>query len=307
MLWPGKRCSQMNNAVSAFMEMLAAERASSTNTREAYLRDLTDFQTFLKKKPLEEASREQCEAYMADITKRGFAPSTLSRRISALKQFYLFLYSEGWRKDNPALYLEPPKARPPIPHYLETEEVLKLLDAAKDDPRMSAMLEVLYASGLRVSELITLKVSMLEKNPDSAFGLMPWLKVIGKGNKERIAPLNQSALKALREYLPLRPDAKSPWLFPSSKNKSYITRQGFAQLLKQLAIDAGIDPEKVSPHVLRHSFATHLLNNGMDLRNLQELLGHADIATTQIYTHVAKERLEAAVKEFHPLGKKRKI
>lgn len=289
----------MNEAVSAFLEMLAAERASSLNTREAYSRDLADFAGFLKKTPLSEASREQCEAYLADISKRGFAPTTLSRRISALKQFYIFLYSEGWRKDNPALYLEPPRRRPPIPHYLETDEVVKLLEAAQSDPRMTAMLEVLYASGLRVSELISLRMSMLEKGA-------AWLRVIGKGNKERIAPLNQSALKALQNYLPLRPDQKSPWMFPSLKNKGHITRQGFAQLLKSLAIDAGIDHEKVSPHVLRHSFATHLLNNGMDLRNLQELLGHADISTTQIYTHVAKERLEAAVKEFHPLGKRKK-
>ena len=296
----------MNRAISAFLEMLAAERAAAKNTVEAYQRDLEDFQVFLKNTTLEEASRDQCEAYIRDLSGRGFAASSLSRRISALKQFYLFIYSEGWRKDNPALYLEPPKARKAIPHFLEMDEVLKLLEAAKEDIRLLAMLEILYASGLRVTELVSLKMNMLERDANSPYGFKPWLNVIGKGNKQRIAPLNQSALKALTEYLSVRPEQKSKWLFPSKGAQGYITRQGFAQLLKQCANDAGLDPEKVSPHVLRHSFATHLLDNKMDMRTLQELLGHADIATTQIYTHVAKERLEAAVKEFHPLGKRKK-
>ena len=293
----------MSRAISAFLEMLAAERASAKNTIEAYQRDLLDFQLFLKKILLEEATREHCESYIRDLSKRSFAPSSLSRRISALKQFYLFLYSEGWRGDNPALYLEAPKAGQSIPHFLELDEVEKLLDAAKKDVRLSAMLEILYASGLRVTEMVSLKLNMFEKDAASPYGFKPWVNVIGKGNKQRIAPLNQSALKALVAYLPLR--KKNDWLFPSNGTQGYITRQGFAQLLKQCAIEAGIDPEKVSPHVLRHSFATHLLDNKMDMRTLQDLLGHADIATTQIYTHVAKERLEVAVRQFHPLGKRK--
>lgn len=293
----------MNRAISAFLEKLAAERASAKNTIEAYQRDLLDFQLFLKKTLIEEAAREHCEAYMSDLTKRSFAATSLSRRISALKQFYLFLYSEGWRGDNPALYLETPKAKQSIPHFLELDEVEKLLEVAKEDVRLSAMLEILYASGLRVTELVSLKLNMFEKDLTAPYGFKPWVNVIGKGNKQRIAPLNQSALKALSEYLAIRPEQKSKWLFPSKGAQGYITRQGFAQLLKHCAINAGLDPERVSPHVLRHSFATHLLDNKMDMRTLQELLGHADIATTQIYTHVAKERLETAVKEFHPLGK----
>lgn len=294
----------MNEAISAFLEMLAAERAAAKNTVEAYQRDLLDLQSFLKKTRIAEATRQDCEAYIVDLSGRGFASSSLSRRISALKQFYLFIYSEGWRKDNPALYLEPPKAQKSIPYFLELDEVEKLLHAAKEDIRLSAMLEILYASGLRVSELVSLKLNMFEKDPSVPYGFKPWVNVIGKGNKQRIAPLNQSALQALTQYLPLR--KKSAWLFPSNGAQGYITRQGFAQLLKICAINAGLDPERVSPHVLRHSFATHLLDNKMDMRSLQELLGHADIATTQIYTHVAKERLEVAVKEFHPLGKRKK-
>ncbi len=296
----------MNRAISAFLEMLAAERASAKNTIEAYRRDLLDFQLFLKKTLIEEATREQCESYIAYLSQRSFASSSLSRRISALKQFYLFLYSEGWRSDNPALYLEAPKARQSIPHFLELDEVEKLLEAANEDVRLSAMLEILYASGLRVTELVSLKLNMFEKDASAPYGFKPWVNVIGKGNKQRIAPLNQSALKALVAYFAVRPEKNSKWLFPSNGTQGYITRQGFAQLLKQCAIIAGIDPEKVSPHVLRHSFATHLLDNKMDMRTLQELLGHADIATTQIYTHVAKERLESAVKQFHPLGKRKK-
>ena len=291
--------------------MLAAERAAAKNTREAYRRDLMDFGGYLKASPAK-ATAAQCQAYLSNLSKRAYAPASLSRRISALKQFFQFLHSEGSRDDNPVLYLEAPKKSLSIPHYLELEEVVRLLEVAQEDPRLVAMLEVLYASGLRVSELISLKMHMLEWNRDAAYGLMPWLRVIGKGNKERVAPLNQSALKALHHYLPLRP-GKGVWLFPSGGKRGakaaagHITRQGFAQLLKKLAQDAGIDPAKVSPHVLRHSFATHLLDNGMDLRSLQELLGHADIATTQIYTHVAKERLEAAVRRHHPLSKKESV
>lgn len=296
----------VDRAVSAFLEMMAAERASAKNTIEAYQRDLNDFVAFLKNTTIEEATRDQCEAYIADLSARGFASTSLSRRISALKQLYLFLYSEGWRKDNPALYLQAPKTKHYKPSYLEIDEVEKLLAVVRNKPRMCTMLEILYASGLRVSELVSLKLNMFERDAASPYGFKPWINVIGKGNKQRMVPLNQSALQALTEYLLTSKNKGNKWLFPSLRNGSHITRQGFAQLLKECAFEAGLDPEKVSPHVLRHSFATHLLDNKMDMRTLQELLGHSDIATTQIYTHVAKERLEAAVKEFHPLGKRKK-
>lgn len=288
-------------STEAFLEMLAAERAASRNTLEAYRRDLADFSVFLKKTPIVDAQKEQLEKYLADLTRRGFSASTLARRLSALKQFYQFLYSENQRVDNPALWLQAPRKTRPLPKYMTPAEVETLLSAAQaKEPRLWAMLEVLYASGLRVTELTTLKKGMLEPSAAAPFGYQPWLKVVGKGNKERLVPLNRAALKSLMAWLPCVPK-QTQWLFPSQRGAGPITRQGFAQLLKAVAIEAGLDPTRISPHVLRHSFATHLLNNGMDLRNLQELLGHADIATTQIYTHVAQERLEAAVKAFHPL------
>lgn len=301
----------MDGAIDAFLEMLMAERGASTNTRDAYRRDLSHFEAFLKRSP-SDANEADCTGYIAHLTSKAYAPASLLRRVSALKQFFLFLHGEGRRKDNPALHLELPKKPRTLPSYLEVQEVEALLKAAHEDAtaeglRLAAMLEVLYASGLRVSELVSLKKAMIEQDRDSEFGMKPWLRVRGKGSKERLVPLNGAAIRTLYEYL--KAESKSPWLFPTKSAQavgSHITRQGFAQLLKNLAYKANIDPEKVSPHALRHSFATHLLNSGMDLRMLQELLGHADIATTQIYTHVAKERLEEAVRRHHPLAKTKK-
>lgn len=300
----------MNGAIEAFLEMLMAERGASFNTREAYRRDLEDFANYLKAAP-EGASESDCTGYLASLTAKSYAPASMLRRVSALKQFFLFLHGEGQRSDNPALHLELPKKPKTLPSYLEVSEVEALLKAAHEDAkdiRLAAMLEVLYASGLRVTELVSLKRAMLEWDKAAEFGMKPWLRVRGKGSKERLVPLNGAALKTLNAYLTIE-DSKTPWLFPSQSAQgvgAHITRQGFAQLLKALAIKAGIDPSKVSPHAVRHSFATHLLNSGMDLRMLQELLGHADIATTQIYTHVAKERLEEAVRRHHPLAKQKK-
>lgn len=300
-------------AIEAFLEMLMAERGASLNTRDAYRRDLEDFAAFLKQPP-EKALEEDCTRYLAHLTAKAYAPASMLRRVSALKQFFLFLHGEGQRTDNPAQHLELPKKPKTLPSYLEVQEVEALLKAAHEDTaqeglRLAAMLEVLYASGLRVTELVSLKRAMLEWDKGAEYGMKPWLRVRGKGSKERLVPLNGAALKTLHAYLALNPDAKSPWLFPSFSAQgagAHITRQGFAQLLKALSFKAGIDPAKVSPHAVRHSFATHLLNSGMDLRMLQELLGHADIATTQIYTHVAKERLEEAVRRHHPLAKQKK-
>lgn len=300
-------------SIEPFLEMLAAERGAALHTREAYRRDLSDFSAFLGRSPAD-ATEAECRAYIMKLTGRGFAAATLSRRISALRQFFLFQHTEGHRADNPALHLDMPARSKNLPKYLTVDEITRLINHARTDEsreglRLIAMLEVLYASGLRVSELVTLKVSMLER--DKA-GLKPWMKVVGKGRKERLVPLNRHALESLQRWQKEGLGKTDIWLWPSAPvhgpaaDAGHITRQRFGQLLKKLAADAGISPSRVSPHVLRHSFATHLLNGGMDLRMLQELLGHADIATTQIYTHIAKERLQEAVTRFHPLARKEK-
>lgn len=297
-------------SVEAFLEMLVAERAASANTVAAYRRDLAGFAAYLNG-DIAQASAEQCREYLMHLSQKSYSPASVSRRISALRQFYLFLHSEGVRSDNPALHLILPKRGRAIPTYLTADEVERLLAAARaKDVRLSAMLEVLYAGGLRVSELVGLKTRTLERDKSVEYGFKPWMKLRGKGGKERLVPLNMAALKAVRIWLDAAGEATAEWLFPSVGTRGYaagdghITRQGFAKLLKALAAEAGIDAARLKPHAVRHSFATHLLNNGMDLRLVQELLGHSDIATTQIYTHIAKERLEEAVASFHPLSKK---
>jgi len=296
-----------------FLEMMAAERGASRNTLEAYRRDLEQFIAHVaqvKKDPLT-LSRQDIEAYAATLSKAQWAAATISRKLSAIKQFYVFAYQEKYRADNPAATIAIPKKARSLPHVLQPEEVDALLAAidrmsAPDDVRMRALLEVLYASGLRVSELMTLKLSHLQKNAASAHGYEEFLVVSGKGAKERLVPLNARSLQALSEYLAIRDQfisgKASGWLFPSHGAKGHLTRQRFGQLLKELALLAGLDPQRVSPHTIRHSFATHLLSGGADLRVIQELLGHADISTTQIYTHVATHRLKELVDQHHPLG-----
>ena len=296
--------------VEAFLEMMSVERSAAANTLTAYGKDLADAQGFLAGQGLDlaEAPAEAVEAYFGDIARRGLAPSTAARRRSAVRQFYRFVLGEGWRADDPSRRVDAPKKGRPLPKILGRSEVEALIAAAaaRDGAqglRVACMVELLYASGLRISELLALPVAALA--PDPAY-----LIVRGKGGKERLAPLNGAARTAVKAYLPVRrgffpKGAKdSPWLFPSRGQGGRLTRRRFSQLLQEAAQAAGVDPANVSPHVLRHAFATHLLEGGADLRAVQTLLGHADIATTQIYTHVAQDRLREVVETRHPLAKK---
>ena len=242
------------------------------------------------------------EAWYADLSRRGLSAATASRRRSAIRQFYRFALAEGWRKDDPSRRLEAPRRGRPLPRVLTREEMEALLKAAGAEERASGvrlvcLMELTYASGLRVSELLNLKLEAVARDP-------AYLVVRGKGGKERLAPLNGPAREAIKAWLPLREPQDSPWLFPSRGSTGRLTPRRFDQLLRDAALKAGLDPARVSPHVLRHAFATHLLEGGADLRVLQTLLGHADIATTQIYTHVAGDRLAEVVRTKHPLAKK---
>ncbi|MBO9543642.1 tyrosine recombinase [Caulobacter sp.] len=297
--------------VDAFLEMMAVERAAARNTLTAYGKDLDDARTFLAGKgcDLDDADAETVEAYFQDLAARGLSPATAARRRSAVRQFYRFVLGETWRADDPSRRVAAPKAGRPLPKVLEREEIERLLAAAtrKDGAqglRLTCIIELIYASGLRISELLALPLSALARDP-------AYLIVKGKGGKERLAPLNDAARTAVKAYLTERPSflpkgAKdSAWLFPSRGSTGRLTARRVAQLLEDAAIAAGVDREKVSPHVLRHAFATHLLEGGADLRVIQTLLGHADIATTQIYTHVAGEHLAHVVQTKHPLGRKK--
>lgn len=296
--------------IEAFLEMMAGERASARNTLTAYGKDLADAQAFLKGRgaDLSNARPEQIEAYFAALSDRGMSPATAARRRSAVRQFYRFVLGEGWRIDDPSRRVDAPKKGRPLPKVLSRAEVDAIIAAAGERDgaqglRLACMVELAYASGLRISELTALPLSVLARDP-------AYLIVKGKGGKERLAPLNDAARAAVKAYLEVRKgflpkgDAANPWLFPSRSKAGRLTPRRFAQLLDEAAADAGIDPARVSPHVLRHAFATHLLEGGADLRVVQKLLGHADIATTQIYTHVAGERLREVVASKHPLAKK---
>jgi integrase/recombinase XerD len=302
--------------IALFLDMLAAERGAGANTLAAYGRDLADFAGDLAhaKGSIARAATHDLRAYLGRLAKRGLRASTVARRLSAIRQLYRFLYAEGLRKDDPAAVLEGPKRNRPLPKTLSMAEVDRLLRAAATaDPgaplrerlraaRLSCLLETLYATGLRVSELVALPVSAARRDARV-------IVVRGKGNKERMVPLNTAAKNAMAAYLALLGeadrDAKSKWLFPSFGESGHLSRQHFARDLKALAVAAGLRGEKVSPHVLRHAFASHLLHNGADLRVVQTLLGHADISTTQIYTHVLEERLKSLVRDLHPLGEGR--
>lgn len=268
-----------------------------------------------KKDTVLNASPDDLYRYIEHLSKKQMSPSTISRRVSALRQFYRFLVSEDFCKTNPASQLSVMRQQRSIPKVLSESEMEKLLQSITnaDKPegiRLRALLEMLYASGLRVSELVGLPLRSLIADPKRK-SLQNMLLIKGKGGKERLVPLNQPAMDALQEYLKIRPyflkkcgPKGASWLFPSASQQGYLTRQGFGQLLKQQAIDAGIDPTRISPHVLRHAFATHLLKGGADLLVIQKLLGHADIATTQIYTHVLPDHLLNLVTTHHPLQRK---
>ncbi len=307
----------LSPGVDAFLDMLLGERGVAANTSAAYAADLADLASFLKPGGTlpEDATTDQLRAYFAAIHDGGSAaaPRTVGRRLSAFRQFYRFLLSEGRRQDDPASALDAPKLGRPLPKLLSENEVGALIapvvDAVKSDAvadphalRFALLIELLYGSGLRVSELVGLPLSALGRD-----GRV--LAVRGKGGKDRLVPVSEPARTALEAYLANRRyfvagGGPSPWLFPSKSSRlGYLTRQRFAQLLKERAMAAGLDPARVSPHVLRHAFATHLLDHGADLRAVQKMLGHADIATTEIYTHVAGERLQRVVRAHHPLSK----
>jgi integrase/recombinase XerD len=287
--------------VEAFLEMMAVERDASPHTLSAYARDLADAQAALPA-GLMAADPEALEAWYRGLSERGLSSATAARRRSAVRQFYRFALAEGFRPDDPSARLEAPKRGRPLPKVLSLEEVERLIAAAAAKEagaglRLTALIELAYASGLRVSELLNLKLEAVRRDP-------AYLVVRGKGGKERLAPLNTAAREAVRAWLAVRPPKPdSPWLFPSRGASGRLTPRRFAQLLDQAALDAGVDPARVSPHVLRHAFATHLLEGGADLRVVQTLLGHADIATTQIYTHVATDRLTQVVHQHHPLAR----
>ncbi len=293
--------------IETFLEGLAAERGAAQNTLVAYGKDIDGFRNFIAR-PLREATAEDIRRYLDYLYRGQFAASTAARKLSSLKQFYKFLFGEGHRQDDPAVHIQGPTRMRPLPKILSEDEVDRLLAAAiraaKTKPdirnlRLVAFLEILYASGLRVTELVSLPKSAVA-------GERQMLFIKGKGGRERLAPLNDSARQAIAGYLEaLKTDAKfweSKWLFPSRSGAGHLTRIRVFQLLKALAVQAGIEPRKISAHVLRHAFATHLLNRGADLRAVQKMLGHADISTTQIYTHILDERLKELVREKHPLS-----
>jgi len=299
--------------VELFLDMLAAERGAGKNTLDAYRNDLADLTTHLRAagRMIAGADTDDLRGFLTSLAERGFKASSLARRLSAVRQLYRFLYAEGKRGDDPAAVLEGPKRGRSLPKILSIAEVDGLLAQARKDmedaeqppaqrlraARLLCLLEVVYATGLRVSELVALPASAARRD-------QRMLVVRGKGGKERLVPLNQAAKRAMDEYLKLRAEAKddkSKWLFPSFGEQGHLTRQHFARELKGLGSSCGIAPARLSPHVLRHAFASHLLHNGADLRVVQTLLGHADISTTQIYTHVLEERLKALVRDLHPL------
>jgi integrase/recombinase XerD len=294
--------------IEAFLEMLSAERGARANTLAAYARDLEDARTEMHG-GLAQASADAVEAYVAGLTRRGLSPATARRRISALRQFYRFCLGENIRADDPTSRLDAPRRARTLPKTLSVEEIERLI-AAAESPRDRAIIELLYGAGLRVSELVSLPLKSAPKPGQEH------MVVDGKGGKERIVVLGRPALAALREHLDTRaaalPKAEAQrekaarWLFPSlSAADGKLTRRRVAQILEAAAVKAGIDPTRVSPHVLRHAFATHLVEGGADLRTVQTLLGHADIATTQIYTHVAEGRLRTLVETKHPLARKK--
>ncbi len=299
--------------IETFLEMLTVERGASANTIDAYRRDLRLFAEFAgcAGVAVEAADRDLLRAFFAAEAAAGRSPRTSARRLSALRQFYRFLYGEDVRLDDPSAGIDPPRRGRPLPKYLSEAEVERLFEVAAamkgaEGLRFTALLEILYAAGLRVSELVGLPLSSITADSTA-------LRVRGKGGRERLVPLTQPAQAAIAAYLPVRetfvsPSVKrrregaSPWLFPSRAGNGHLTRVRFGQLLKQAAIAAGLDPDRVSPHVLRHSFASHLVAHGADLRSVQQMLGHADIATTQIYTHILDDQLTRLVEAAHPLA-----
>ncbi|MND68801.1 Tyrosine recombinase XerD [compost metagenome] len=301
-------------AIENFLEMMSAERGAAHNTLESYRRDLEACAEVMTARGinLAEAKTDDIRHVIDGMANEGFAATSQARRLSAIRQFFRFLYSEGFRQDDPTGVIDAPKKQKPLPKIMSVENVGRLLDRADLEAkealepadrikalRLHALLETLYATGLRVSELVGLPASVART--DHRF-----LIVRGKGSKDRMVPLSQKAREALQRFLSLRDSLPgyddNPWLFPAFSESGHLARQVFARELKSLAARAGLSSTSISPHVLRHAFASHLLQNGADLRTVQQLLGHADISTTQIYTHVLEERLHKLVSEHHPLA-----
>jgi integrase/recombinase XerD len=299
------------HSIEAFLDMMSAERGASRNTLEAYKRDLTAFEDSAG--DLKGATREDIKRYLAKLSRSGAAATSQARRLSSLRQYFAFLYAEGMRGDDPTLAVEAPRRARPLPKVLSQADVGELIKAARakaaqsaEGKRLLCLVEVFYAAGLRVTELATLPLAAVRRRDNFLF-------VKGKGGKERVAPLNDEARNAITGYLDVRAEflprvknaAAERYLFPSRGAEGHLTRRRCHQMMKELAVAAGVDPAKLSPHVLRHAFATHLVEGGADLRSVQTMLGHSDISTTQIYTHVASERLKKVVNAAHPLSRKR--
>lgn len=301
--------------ISTFLEAQAAELGAATNTQMAYARDLKNFAEWIGDRSIKfvDVVRSDIEDYLVHCDEQGLAKSTRARRLSAIKQLYRFGFEEGWRETNPAIQVKGPGLDKRLPKTLEVKEVDLLIEAARvsgrnkqDKARNICMMELLYATGMRVSELVSLPVSASRGDPRM-------LLISGKGGKERMVPLSPAARASLAEWLVIRDAAEdvrvksgkatSKYLFPSRGKLGHLTRHRFYALIKEFAVSAGVNPDKVTPHTLRHAFATHLLANGADLRSIQVLLGHADVATTEIYTHVLDERLKELVLDHHPLAK----
>ena len=297
-----------NEAVNRFVEMMSAERGASANTLEAYGRDVEEFLTYCGGMAWKEISRDDVGDFVQYLGREGRSPKTVARKLSAVREFFKFLYTEKDIKDNPAADVLTPKQEKPLPKFLSEDEIKRLIAAAKEcsgpkGRQMTAMLELMYASGLRVSELVSLPENCINFDRRQVF-------VRGKGSKERVVPVAPAAIQAVFDYLEqrdcfIREGRRSIWLFPSKSSRSgHISRDTFFKRLKELAVKAGIYPSRVTPHVLRHSFATHLLNHNADLRSVQKMLGHESINTTEIYTHILSDKLLETVQKLHPLAGK---
>jgi len=308
--------TQAASHVTGFLEALASERGASVNTIDAYRRDLANYEAYLAKRGMDalKADPSCVRGFLASRGGQSLSAASLARRLSAIRQFHKFLYAEGWRRDDPTLTIEGPRRSRPLPKLLSLAEVERLIATAREGidvaerplrerleaARVACLIELIYASGMRVSEALSLKKS-------AATTKAPLIAITGKGRKERLAPLSGPARAAMTTFRGLLDQAApaaatGPWLFPAVSASGHMTRQAFGRDLKRVAAAAGIDSRRVSPHVLRHAFASHLLQNGADLRVVQDLLGHADISTTQIYTHVLDERAKAMVRDLHPMN-----
>jgi integrase/recombinase XerD len=306
----GAAAPAFSKHLEAFLEMLTAERGAARLTVAAYRTDLADLSRFLaaRRSALEAADEAALHAYLAAAATARLAPRSLARRLSAIRQFYKFLVVDAVRQDDPTVGLDTPRLGRPLPKLLSESEVEDLLAAARAWPgeegvRILCLIELLYATGMRISELLTLPLAAALRDPR-------FVLVRGKGGRERVVPLSEPGRKSLADYLDCRErflseERPSRWLFPSRGEAGHLTRQRCGQLLKQLALKAALDPARLSPHVLRHAFASHLLDHGADLRSVQQMLGHADIATTQIYTHVLSDRLRRLVHTAHPLARRK--